>query len=98
MHCYLEKFLRREKKGFTERELSETQIRSRFRFRRETIIFISNLLRNDLERPTKRSQSISVEMQVIFTFHFQKKKNTFKVCFVPSISQILMKMIASELR
>lgn len=30
----------------------ETQIRSRFRFRRDTIIFISNLFRNDLERPT----------------------------------------------
>ena len=32
----------------------------------------SDELRNDLERPTKRSQSISVEMQVIFNFHFQK--------------------------
>ena len=53
--------------------MSETQIRSRFRFRRETNIFISNLLRNDYERPIKRSQSISVELQVFFTFHFQKK-------------------------
>lgn len=69
-------FAERKERVYRERiemaDMSETQIRSRFRFRRETIIFISNLLRNDLERPTKRSQSISVEMQVIFNFHFQK--------------------------
>ena len=53
-------------------DMSETQIWSRFRFRSETIIFISNLLRNNLERPTKRSQSISVEMQVNLLSIFKK--------------------------
>ena len=69
-------FAERKERVYRERiemaDMSETQIRTWFHFRRQTIIFISNLLRNDLERPTKRSQSISVEMQVIFNFHFQK--------------------------
>ena len=76
-------------------DMSETQIRSRFRFRRETIIFISNLLRNDLERPVNKKKS--VQMQVIFLLSIFKK-HFFEVCFVPSTSQILMKMTASELR
>ena len=70
-------FAERKERVYRERiemaDMSETQIRSRFRFRRETIIFISNLLRNDLERPTKRSQSISVEMQVNFLLSVFKK-------------------------
>ena len=78
--------------------MSETQIRSRFLFRRETNIFISNLLRNDYKRPIKRSQSISVELQVFFTFHFQKPLLKSVTYFVPSTSQILMKMTVSELR
>ena len=69
-------FAERKERVYRERieraDIIETQIRSRFRFRRETIIFISNLLRNDLDRPTKRSQSISVEMQVHFTSSFKK--------------------------
>ncbi|CAC5407636.1 unnamed protein product [Mytilus coruscus] len=44
--------------------LSDRQIRSRFRFKRESIQFISDLLRNDLSHTTRRSQPISVEMQV----------------------------------
>ena len=50
-------FAERKEKVYRERiemtDMSETQISSRFRFRRETIIFISNLLRNDLEDQQK---------------------------------------------
>ena len=78
-------------------DMSETQIRSRFRFRRETIIFISNLLRNDLERPVNKKKSVHF-CGNSGNFYFPFSKNTFKVCFVPITSQILMKMTASELR
>ncbi|CAC5417874.1 HARBI1 [Mytilus coruscus] len=44
--------------------LSDRQIRSGFDSKRESIQFISDLLRNDLSHTTRRSQPISVEMQV----------------------------------
>ncbi|CAG2228515.1 PRMT6 [Mytilus edulis] len=50
--------------------LSDRQIRSRFRFKRESIQFISDLLRNDLSHTTRRSQPISVEMQVMLALRF----------------------------
>lgn len=56
-------------------DLNEDQIRSRFRFKRESILYIANLLRDDLQRATKRSQPVAVETQVCHTgisilFHF----------------------------
>ena len=54
----------------TMEDLSDQQITSRFRFKRESIEFIADLLRDDLLRSTRRSQSISVEMQVIYLFFF----------------------------
>ena len=37
---------------------SEEDIRQRFRFRRENILFLANLLRDDLMRPQKKSRPI----------------------------------------
>ena len=71
-------FAERKERVYRERiemaDMSETQIRSRFRFRRETIIFISNLLRNDLERPVNKKKSVHFcgNAGKFFTFHFQK--------------------------
>ncbi len=45
--------------------LSDRQIKSRFRFKRESIQFIADLLRDDLSHDTRRSQPVSVEMQVL---------------------------------
>eukprot|EP00105_Crassostrea_gigas_P036952 XP_019921100.1 PREDICTED: putative nuclease HARBI1 [Crassostrea gigas] len=67
-------FVEKKKRNYRERiemtDLSDTQIRSRFRFRRDSITFISDIVRNDLQRATKRSQSISVEMQVMLALRF----------------------------
>lgn len=74
-------------------DLSDDQIRSRFRFKRESILFIANLLRDDLQRATKRSQSIAVETQVchtgisiLFYFYFMDRlsnHNTLHVYEIP---------------
>lgn len=72
-------FVEKKKRNYRERiemtDLSDTQIRSRFRFRRDSITFISDIVRYDLQRATKRSQSISVEMQVlVIRIHIHKIK------------------------
>lgn len=57
--------------------LSDTQIRSRIRFRRDSIRYISDMVRSDLQRAAKRSQSTSVEKQVlVIRIHIQKVKTT----------------------
>lgn len=74
-------FVEKKKRNYRERiemtDLSDTQIRSRFRFRRDSITYISDIVRYDLQRATKRSQSISVEMQVlVIRIHIHKIKTT----------------------
>ena len=78
-YLFINFFPERKERVFRERiemaDMSETQIRSRFRFRQETIIFISNLLRNDLERPCGNAGNLYT-LNVCFVFPFwvlQKK-------------------------
>uniref|UniRef100_A0A8W8IF33 Putative nuclease HARBI1 n=1 Tax=Magallana gigas TaxID=29159 RepID=A0A8W8IF33_MAGGI len=67
-------FVEKKKRNYRERiemtGLSDTKIRSRFRFRRDSITYISDIVRYDLQRATKRSLSISVEMQVMLALRF----------------------------
>ncbi|XP_033754693.1 putative nuclease HARBI1 [Pecten maximus] len=44
-------------------DFTDNQVRARYRFSRENIVFIADLVRDELERPTKRSNALSVEMQ-----------------------------------
>ena len=49
---------------------TDGEIRDRFRFRRDSINFITNLVYNDLVRPTKRNHALTVETQVLRFFAF----------------------------
>ena len=49
---------------------SEEDIRQRYRFSREGIFFLVNLLRGDLTRLTQRNNALSVETQVLFHWDF----------------------------
>ena len=42
----------------------------RYRFGRDSIHFICDLLRDDLQRPTKRNHALSVETQVLASLRF----------------------------
>ena len=50
--------------------LNEREIRERFRFGREGINFLCDLLKEKLERSTKRSRSLSVQEQVLTALRF----------------------------
>ncbi|XP_069102654.1 putative nuclease HARBI1 [Argopecten irradians] len=50
--------------------LNDSQIRARYRFSRENIVYIADLIRERVERPTKRSNALSVEMQVLIALRF----------------------------
>ncbi|XP_066931127.1 putative nuclease HARBI1 [Clytia hemisphaerica] len=49
---------------------SDEDIRMRFRFSRQGIVFLTNLLRQDLQRPTQRNHALSVESQVLISLKF----------------------------
>ncbi|CAC5399721.1 HARBI1 [Mytilus coruscus] len=49
---------------------SDEQLRQRFRFGRESIEYISDLLRDDLQRSTSRCTALSVEEQVMISLRF----------------------------
>lgn len=49
---------------------TDAEIRSRFRFTRETISFIEDLVYNDLVRPTRRNHALSVTTQVLTALRF----------------------------
>ena len=51
--------------GWTDEDL-----RRRYRFEKHGIDFLTNLLKNDLERPTHRSSALSVQQQVLLTLRF----------------------------
>ena len=51
--------------GWTDEDL-----RKRYRFGKHGIDFLTNLLKNDLERPTHRSSALSVQQQVLLTLRF----------------------------
>lgn len=51
-------------------DLSDEELRQRYRFGREGILFVSNLLHDDLVRETNRNHSLSVEQQVMIALRF----------------------------
>ena len=49
---------------------SEEEIRDRYRFRRDSIEFICDIVDEDLRRPTRRNHALSVETQVLASLSF----------------------------
>ena len=49
---------------------SEDELKSRFRFGRDSIIFLVELLREDLERQTSRNHALSLTVQVLVALRF----------------------------
>ena len=49
---------------------TEEQLRSRFRFGRESIEFLVQVLREDLERQTSRNHALSPTVQVLVALRF----------------------------
>ena len=52
------------------RNFSEDELKSRFRFGRDSIIFLVELLREDLERQTSRNHALSPTVQVLVALRF----------------------------
>ena len=52
------------------RNFSEDELKSRFRFGRDSIIFLVELLREDLERQTSRNHALSPTVQVLLVLRF----------------------------
>ncbi|CAC5398858.1 HARBI1 [Mytilus coruscus] len=50
--------------------LSNEELRERYRFGREGITFISNLVSNDISRKTKRNHALTVPQMVMVTLRF----------------------------
>ena len=49
---------------------TDEEIRHRYRFRRNSIDYICNVVRHDLQRPTQRNHALSVETQVLASLRF----------------------------
>ena len=49
---------------------TDEEIRNRYRFRRNSINIICNVVRQDLQRPTQRNHALSVETQVLASLRF----------------------------
>lgn len=60
----------RLKEFVTNNIFSDKEIRNCFRFSRENIAYLVDLLREDLQRPTQRSYALSVETQVLIARKF----------------------------
>ncbi|VDI63581.1 Hypothetical predicted protein [Mytilus galloprovincialis] len=60
-------------------QLRDEEVRKRYRFNKESIRFICNLLRDKLQQPTKRSQALSVELQVLIALRFYATGNFLQV-------------------
>ena len=52
----------RLKEFMNNNTFSDEDIRMRFRFSRQGIVFLTNLLRQDLQRPTQRNHALSVDL------------------------------------
>ncbi|CAG2192426.1 HARBI1 [Mytilus edulis] len=58
------------KRLLTLDDLTDKELRARYRFGRNSIIRITDIVRKDIEHPTQRSQSLSAEMQVLVALRF----------------------------
>ena len=54
----------------TDNTFTNLEVRDRFRFTRESIGYLVNLLRNDLQRVTRRNHALTVETQVLIALRF----------------------------
>ena len=59
----------RNRDGFSL-EFSDEELRARYRFSRQSIMVISDLVRDDLQRGTHRNHALTVEQQVMVTLRF----------------------------
>ena len=55
---------------FSLSNFTDEELRSRYRFGRESIEFLSELLRDDLERDTSRNHALSTTVQVLVALRF----------------------------
>lgn len=55
---------------FSLDDFTDEELRSRYRFGRESIEFLSELLRDDLERDTSRNHALSTTVQVLVALRF----------------------------
>ena len=55
------------------------ELRERYRFGRKSIMFLSDLVRNDLEREIRRNHALTVEQQVMITLRFLASGNVLQV-------------------
>ena len=66
--------LRRERhfrnKNGLSLDLNDDELRQRYRFGREGILYLADLLREDLTRPTNRNHALTVEQQVMVALRF----------------------------
>ena len=51
-------------------ELTDEELRSRYRFGRESIKFLVEILKDDLQRQTRRNHALSPTLQVLVALHF----------------------------
>ena len=72
-HVHVERAVNRER-IFRDRsnplELSDQEITSKYRLDRQSILDLCDLLKEDLERPTRRSKSLSVSTQVFCALRY----------------------------
>ena len=55
---------------FSLTDFTDNELRSRYRFGRESIEFLVELLRDDIERPTSRNHDLSTTVQVLVALRF----------------------------
>lgn len=51
-------------------EFTDSELRDRYRFSREGILYLSNLLREDITRKTNRNHALTVEQQIMIALRF----------------------------
>lgn len=58
---------------------SDEELRKRYRFGRRGLNFLTELLENDLQRPTRRSHAISVPHQILIALRFYSSGSFLQV-------------------
>ena len=83
---------------------TEEEIRDRYRFRRDSIEFICDLVYDDLVRPTQRNRALSVETQVLAGLRFLASGCFYQVIgdvlgiHKSSVSRVVMDFCAAILK
>lgn len=53
-------------RSLTIYQLTDKELRSRYRFGRQSIVMITDLIREEILHPTQRSHSLTAETQILF--------------------------------